>query len=94
MMIRIMMPRYAPAPPSPAQVRAAGRLRGSDVTPRSSPRRPPFHQSSLVNLTVEEERLHCVGPVVTSAFPSEVPMPGRWIGSGRKLGRGTRPRVP
>jgi hypothetical protein len=37
---------------------------------------PPFHQSSLVNLTVEEERLHCFGRVVTPAFPSEVPTTG------------------
>jgi hypothetical protein len=60
----------------------------------TNPRRLPFHQSGLINLTVEEERLHCFGRVMTPAFPSEVPTPGRWIRSGRKLGRGTRPRVP
>src|SRR5215470_1852499 len=36
MMTPIMMPRYAPAPSSPAQVRAAGRLRGSDSATRPS----------------------------------------------------------
>jgi hypothetical protein len=38
--------------------------------------------------------MHCFGQVVTPAFTSEVPTPGRWIRSGRKLGRGSRPRAP
>jgi hypothetical protein len=36
MMTQIMMVRYAPTPSSPAQVRAAGRLRGSDGATRPS----------------------------------------------------------
>jgi hypothetical protein len=36
MMTQIVMARYAPASSSPAQVRAAGRLRGSDVATRPS----------------------------------------------------------
>jgi hypothetical protein len=36
MMAHIMIARYAPAPSSPAQVRAAGRLRGSDGATRPS----------------------------------------------------------
>jgi hypothetical protein len=93
-MTQIMMARYAPTPSSPAQVRAAGRLRGSDGATRPSQKRPPFHQSTLANLTIGEERLHCFGWVVTPAFPSEVPTPGRWIRAGHKLGRGTRSRAP
>jgi hypothetical protein len=88
MMTQIMMPRYAPAPSSPAQVRAAGRLRASDVRDATEPTGPPFHQSSLITI-VEEERLHCFGRVVTTAFPSEVPTPGRRIRSGRGLHCGT-----
>jgi len=33
--------------------------------------------------------LHCFGWVLIPAFPSEVPTPGRWIRSDRKLGRGS-----
>jgi hypothetical protein len=36
MMTQIMMARYAPALSSPAQVRAAGRLQGSDGATRPS----------------------------------------------------------
>jgi hypothetical protein len=48
----------------------------------TEPRRPAFHQSSLVNLTVSEERLHRFGRVVTPAFPSVVVTLGRSIRSG------------
>jgi hypothetical protein len=76
--------RYAPAPSSPAARRLWALSR------KTEPTRPPFHQSNLVNLAVEEE---CTVSGGSGHCPSEVPTPGRWIGSGRKLGRDTRPRA-
>jgi hypothetical protein len=55
MMTQIIVARCAPTPSSPAQVRAAPRLRGSDGAGATEPRSPPFHQCRLANLTEEEE---------------------------------------
>jgi hypothetical protein len=90
-MTRIMMARYAPAPSSPAQVRAAPRLR--DLTarrdraqeaavPSMQPCQPHYRRGAITLFR----------GVVTPA--SRERSPGRWIRSGRKLGRGTRPRAP
>ena len=54
MMAQIMIAQYAPTPSSPAQVRAAPRLRGSDGVVATEQRSPPFHQCSFVNLVEEE----------------------------------------
>ena len=55
MMAQIMIAQYAPTPSSPAQVRAAPRLRGSDGAVATEQRSPPCHQCRFANLTVEKE---------------------------------------
>src|SRR5262249_37979208 len=91
-MTPIIIARDAPAPSSPAQVRAAPRLRGPDGPTRPSANTPAMSSCHLVNLTVEEERFKPFREVMTPDFPSEVPTPGRWIRSDRMSARGTRPR--
>jgi hypothetical protein len=51
MMAHVMIARCAPAPSSPAQARAATRLRGYDGPDATEPTGLPFHQCTLIDLT-------------------------------------------
>jgi hypothetical protein len=75
MMTQIMMPRYAPAPSSPAQGRAAGRLRGSDGATRPSQVGRRSINPALSTLE-REKQLHSFGRVVTPGLPERGPDAG------------------
>ena len=65
-MAHVMIARCAPAPSSPAQARAATRLRGYDGPDATEPTGLPFHQCTLIDLTTEQkERLHPFGKGLT-----------------------------
>jgi hypothetical protein len=90
-MTAIIIASVAARRSSPAQVRAASRLRGSDGVLRPSKRLAM--PSMPLCQPWRSTDLNSFGQATTPAFPSEVPTPGRWIRSGRKIRRGTRPRA-